>query len=276
MRDDNSPRSILRVMTVLKCFTSDDVELTAAEISRKAKIPRTTTYRILSTLTKGGMLERNPETDKYTIGPALYAIGSLYLSTTDLLKAAEPVVKALNELTSEGLNVGIFDDGRIVLVMREEASYTFKIALHIGSGIPSYASSMGKAILSELSDAEIDSLYREERLRPVTKKTITTKTELKEELKEIRKTGVAFNWEGAYEGVIGIASVIRGKSGSVAAAMGITVPVFRIDQKNTENLAKLVKMGCSLISYRLGYQERVNPVHSIDEIRSWWKHEQTV
>ncbi len=271
MKAENHPRSILRLRSVLKGFTPDELELTATDISRKAEIPKTTTHRMLAALTEGGLLERNAETGKYTIGPELYMLGSLYLSTTDMLKAAEPVLKTLTELTGEATNMAIFDKGYVVVVMQEESKYDFKLSLHVGSLLPAYASAMGKALLSELTDAELDSLYPEERLRPITRKTIPTKTELKLELQQIRRTGVVFNREGAHEGVEGIGSAIRDASGRIVAAMSISVPIFRMNQGTRERLTTLARLGSDLISYRLGYRDTANPVRDIQQIHSWWE-----
>lgn len=274
MESNDSPRYILRVMAVLKSFTPDDLELRTTEISRKVGIPITTTHRMLSVLTKGGLLERNVETGKYAIGPGLYAVGSLYLNTTDLLKAAEPATKTLNELTGEAINVGIFDKGNIVYVLREETKHAFRFAYHIGTVVPAYTSAMGKALLGELTDAGIDSLYPEEKLRPLTKKTIASKMELKLELKKIRKTGISISKEGSWDGVEGVGSVIRNAAGKAVAAVSIAVPVFRMNQAKRKQLATLIKSGASLISYRLGYQDMDNDIHNVQQLRSWWEHNQ--
>lgn len=264
-------RLLSRAVSVLKSFTPREPELTAAEIQQKAKIPKATAYRILANLTEAGLLERDGKTGRYRIGPELYLLGSLYLTTTDILRAAESVMETLNDLTSEAINLSIFERGNVVLVMKEESKHTFRIALHIGSVLPAYASSMGKAFLSELSEAEIDSLYPEERLQPLTKKTIATKSELKLQLQQIRKTGVSFSRGETYEGGEGVASLIRDTTGKAVAAMSISVPVFRMNQGNRERLATLIKLATSLVSFRLGYQDRACPVHDIQEIRSWWK-----
>jgi DNA-binding IclR family transcriptional regulator len=133
---------------------------------------------------------------------------------------------------------------------------------------------MGKAFLSESTEAELDSLYPEEKLRPVTAKTIATKTELKRRLEEIRKTGVSFGREESYEGVAAVASLIRDASGKPVVGMAIPVPIYKMNEANRERLATLVRLGCSLVSYRLGYQDTVYPVRDIEEIRSWWKQNQ--
>jgi len=130
--------------------------------------------------------------------------------------------------------------------------------------------------LSELTDAQIDSLYPHESLTPLTQKTVATRTELKKELEQIRKTGVAFQSEENRNGVEAVACVIRDVAGTAVAAMSIATPVFMTNQARREQLATIVRLGASLVSYRLGYQDAVNPVRSIEEIRAWWEQNQKV
>jgi IclR family KDG regulon transcriptional repressor len=266
----DSVNSIVKAVTILRCFSADSVELSAAEIGRRVSFPKSTTHRLLDTLAKTGLLERSRSSGKYSIGPTLYTMGSLYLSAADLLKAADPVIKTLNELTNEAVNLGILDKGNLVLVMKEESKHVFRFSHRIGSVLLAYATSMGKALLSELADDEIDRVYPEQ-LRPMTSKTIATRTELKKELAKIRNTGIAIDHQGSYEGVEGIASVVRDASGKAVAGMSIAVPIFRLNPTRRERLAQLVKMGAGLISYRMGYRDTHNKVHDISAISAWWE-----
>lgn len=267
----NSMRSLVRAISVMQSFTPNELELGGVDIARKVGIPKTTAYRILETLAEGGLLERNEKTGKYAIGPVFYALGRLYLSTTDVLKTAEPVIETLNELTNESVHMGIFVKGDVILVIQEESRHAVRYAPPAGTLIPAYASAIGKVFLSELTEAELDRLYPEERLRPLTKKTVASKTELRERLEQIRKTGVSIEQEGTYEGIEGIASVIHDASGRAVAAMVFPIPTYRMNQSYRERLATLIKLGCSLTSYRLGYQDKVNPIHDIEDIRLWWE-----
>jgi len=276
MKTKNSASPTLRVVSVLNCFSLEQLELSAAEISQKTRIPMTTTYRILAGLTEGRLLERNTDSGKYRIGTDLYFLGSLYLSNQDVLKAAEPVVKTLNELTNESVFVGIFDRGNIVHLMKEESKHAFRFGHTIGTIVPAYAMAMGKAFLSEMTEAEIDNFYPNENLKPLTKKTLKTKTELKLELEQVRKTGIGINKEESYEGVWAIAALLRQADGKPVAALSFGVPVFRINGDTVNRLATLIRMGASFISYRLGYQDRENPVRDIEDIRSWWSKKLSV
>lgn len=268
---NNGIKSLNKASEVLGCFGPDKLELGAVDISSKLKVPLTTVVRILATLTNMRFLERSEKTRKYSIGPMLYYLGSLYLDTTDIFKAAEPVIKTVNSLTSEAVSLGILQEGNVILIMKEESKHAFRLTHHIGTILPAYASAMGKILLSELSEAKVDVLFPDERLRPITEKTVATKSELKREFKEIRRNGTAFNREGGYDGVEGIASAVRDASGTAIAAMSLPVPIFRLDEKRRELFAGLIKRATNLISYRLGYKGDNNPYHNSEDIRSWWE-----
>jgi len=268
--------SLLKAVSILRCFSYDEPELGISDIVRKVKMPRTTVHRILSTLVRVGFLIRKNNTGKYRVGPALYTMGSLYLFTTDILSAAEPVTELLNELSGEAIKISVFDRGNVIVVKKEESRYDFRYQHAVGSILPAYASSMGKAFLSELSEMELESLYPNEILKPLPSKTIATKTELKEELKQVRSTGFSVDMEGNTEGLSGVGCVIRDTTGKVVAAMSIGVPSHTFTEKRKHQLGTLNKMGASLISYRLGYQDNKNTVRSLEEIRTWWESSQNI
>ena len=267
-------QSLLKAASVLKSFSLDEPILNASDISRKVGVPKTTAHRILTTLAATGLLEHAKHKGKYMIGPALYAIGNLYLETKDIMTTAAPTLKTLNELTDEAIAMSILEKGNAVLVMKEEPRYPFRFVRHVGAMIPAYSSSMGKALLSELTEAEVDEHIPMEKLKPLTKKTIATKTELKMELNKIRKTGISIDREGSYEGVEAIASAVRDASGKAVTSICIVVPVFRINQANRARFKRLIKLAASHISYRLGYQGEEHPIRSIQQIRSWWEQNQ--
>ena len=263
-------RLISRAALVLKSFTPEELELSAADVSRKVQIPTTTAHRMLAALTKSGLLERNAETRKYTIGPEMFVLGNLYLQKMDLFQAAQPVVKTLNELTKESINVAILDKGNCIWVIREDSHHGLIDNIHVGSNFLAYCPALGRALLSELTETGIDSLYPEEKLQQITNKTISTKTELKLRLKQVRESGISFDSESTIEGVVAFASLIRRADGIAVAALGIALPKNRMNPKKHELFTSLIKMSASLTSYRLGYKDMVNPVSSIEEIRSWW------
>ena len=124
--------SLLKAVSILQCFSYDEPELGISDIVRKVEMPRTTVHRILSTLLRTGLLTRQNNVGKYRIGPALYTMGSLYLVTTDILAAAEPVTELLNELTGEAVKISVFDRGNVIVIKKEESKYDYRYEHAVG------------------------------------------------------------------------------------------------------------------------------------------------
>ena len=256
----------------MKCFTPGTPELKTSEVANKIGIHRVTAYRLLETLVKANLLYHDINTGRYAVGIELYALGSIYVENNNIYKSASPVVKMINELTGEVVVVNVSDGkGGVMILMREERKTGFRWAAHVSSFFPAYASSGGKTLLSELSEEEIDNLYPEEQLKQLTAKTISNKTQLKHELKEVRKTGIAHTCEEYITGIESVASVIRDANGKSVAALTIAMPILGENKIKHFRLDKLVKIGASLISYRLGNMNGDLVVRNVDEMINLWK-----
>ena len=262
-------KSLRKALTLLRLFTPDRPEQSGAEIARHMNMHKTSTYRLLDAFREEGFLARDPNTGRYSIGPDLYITGNLFLKTNDLLRTADPVIRLLNDLTGEVANMSILDKGFITLVLREESRYDFRWSRHVGSVLPAYVSAMGWALLSDLSDDDIDSLYPE-KLEPYTQHTVTTREALKQELRVVRTTGIAFDFEGAVPLLVGIGSPVRNSSDRTIAAISISVPSFRFDERKRQLYAQLVYNAAQLVSRDLGNEAARTAIESVEGLRSWW------
>ncbi|MFC1916413.1 IclR family transcriptional regulator [Chloroflexota bacterium] len=263
--------SLLKAAKIVETFTSQEHELGASEMARKVSLPRPTVHRLMSTLAQIHWLEWDESKKKYGIGPELYMIGNLYVENKSILTRIEPVAEMLNELSKESVVAAIFDHANVMEIMRIDARYEPRFILPTSRLRIAHVTSVGKALLSELSESEIDSLFPDENLMQRTKKTIKTKSELKRELEKIRKSGISYDDEENWDGFAGIASLVRDSSGKGILAMSIGIPVFRLNGVEArENLTTLVRKCCDLASYRLGYRDSRRHIRSLQEIRSWW------
>lgn len=269
-------KSLDKAIAVLKCFTPEKPHLKTSEVASKVGMHRVTAHRLLETLSRENLLHKDINRGVYTIGIELYALGSIYIENNNIYQSANPVVKKINELTGEVVAVNVSDSrGGIMLLMREERKTGFRWEAHISSIFPAYASAGGKALLSELSEEEIDNLFPEEQLKRVAAKTISTKIKLKHELKEIKETGLSYSSEEYIDGIESVASVIRDATGKAAASLVIAEPILGESKIKNLRLDKLVKLGASLISYRLGNMRGDMIVKDVDEMIDLWKqHEQ--
>jgi DNA-binding IclR family transcriptional regulator len=263
--------SLRKGLSVLKCFSPQQMELSGAEIARIVGMHRTSAYRILSVLEDQGLVERVGKRGKYTVGPSLYALGSIYLDATELTKAAAPVLSKLNELTTEVVTMSIRDNRNIVLIAKEESRHLVRFPHHIGAIFPACATPTGRALLSDLTEEEIDRLFPEEELEVLPSRIVLTRTQLKRELAITRETGVSVVRVGPIAGLGGIAALVRNCSGTGVAAISFGIPTSAMVSSRCKEMSDLIRLGASLISYRLGFQNGHDRVRDLRELISWWE-----
>jgi DNA-binding IclR family transcriptional regulator len=269
-RTPEDARTLRRAMDILMAFTPERNELTVTDLSKATGLSRATVYRLLMTLVSGGFLDRDSDTLRYKVGPGLFIVGSMYLDSNNVMKAASSVVSAVNRLSGEATNFAVYHDGYITLTMREEAVYGYRWPRRVGTTLAAHSCAIGLAILSELDDVEIDLLYPQESLPKFTPKTISTKAELWSRLATVRERHLSID-EGATEGVRGYAVAIKARSGRVVGGFSITVPRFRLNPDYCNKLESLALNAAAVIAYRLGSYVPDGSVSTVEELSRWWK-----
>jgi IclR family pca regulon transcriptional regulator len=136
------------------------------------------------------------------------------------------------------------------------------LELHVGSRLPAYCTSMGKALLAFLPPEDL--AKRVERIEFVRRgpKVVRSRRALLQQLREVRERGFAVNNEELDFGLRSIAAPVRTDSGSVAAAINLAVHASRITLPHlVSDLAPAVVNAAAEISRKLGYQppEPVRP-----------------
>src|SRR5437667_11809434 len=93
----------------------------------------------------------------------------------------------------ETVHLCALDGGEVLYLDKMEPSRSVRMASRIGRRNPAHCTSVGKAIMAFLPEAEVDDILRQHGLKRLTAKTITTPAELKAELKLIRERGYAID-----------------------------------------------------------------------------------
>jgi DNA-binding IclR family transcriptional regulator len=246
-------QSIDRALQVLELFSLEKPEWGVTEISKALNIYKSNVHNILSTLAERGYFKKDPKTDKYKLGIKFFELGSVVIKNMDLRKIAHPYIEKLSKEFNETVHLGILDEGRVISIEREESDKGLCSHIEIGRRAPLHCTAVGKAIMSYLSEDEINLIIKEKGLEKYTENTITNKEGLENEFKKIRKQGYAVDNMEHEEGVRCVAGPIRDYNGKVIASMSISGPAFRIDESNIPNIAKKVKEYCDCISKEMGY-----------------------
>ena len=187
-------RTTERSVQILQIIAKSNEGLEMDEICERLSIPRTSCYDILVTLVHLGMLEVNNGVKRsYKIGLNAYRIGMSYMNNRNISEIIAPALKELSKELQKTCFFGVLEGGRIVYISKFEPENPIITTATIGTKNPVYNTSLGKAILSSMSDEEIKVVLSGIELKQATRFTITDREELIKNIELVRVRGFALD-----------------------------------------------------------------------------------
>lgn len=215
-------QSVRRALLILELFSERRPALTMSEIAELTGLNRATSYRFCQTLLNLGYLE---EADERRLRPGLRAVSlaRAALSSHELPELALPHLRELRNVTGETVNLALLDGSEVVYVSRLLSEDLLALRLFVGSRLPAYASSLGRAMLAFLPEDEVEVILDGHEMRSITEYTIVDRNRLMTELRRIRRRGYAINNQELVIGICGVAAPVFGVSGRPIAAINVSL-----------------------------------------------------
>ncbi|WP_044269951.1 IclR family transcriptional regulator [Pseudomonas fluorescens] len=240
-----------RGLLLLCEFSRRNRTLTAPELARRLALPRSTIFRLLTTLETMGFVTRSG--NEYRLGMSVLRLGFEYLASLELTELGQPLLARLCDRVNYPSNLVVRDGRSIVYVAKVSPPSVFSNAVNVGTRLPAHATVLGRILLEDLSLAELRELYPEEHLEqhsPCTPKTVMALFDL---VQADRQRGFV-SGEGFFESAIStVAAPVRDQSGGIVAALGVTIPTAQIGHVNFEELLNQVRRSADELSRLLNY-----------------------
>ncbi|MET9437336.1 IclR family transcriptional regulator [Streptomyces sp. NPDC006551] len=247
--------AVTRAFDILELFLHGDGTLSAPEITRKLRLPRTTTHELLTTLTARAYLATVPDQPgRYRLGVRTYQLGSRYAEQLDLAAEGQAVAREVAETCDETVHVAILEDTDVIYIAKVDSTHAVRMVSAAGRRLPAHCTSVGKMLLAALPEAELDARLADRELVSMTPNSITDPEALRTALAEIRTRGTATEHRESNPDVSCVAAPVRDTSGRVVAALSISVPVIRWSEEREAELAELAAKGAADLSLRLGHR----------------------
>ena len=256
--DAESLSSVRNAARLLRAFTAADRDLGVSELATRLGLAKSTVHRLLTTLTREGLIERSHPNGRYRLGLRLYELGSIVPSHVDLREAVGTTADELRTRTAESVRVGILDGADVVFLERRDTNYVLRLHGRTAPRNPAHCTSSGKVLLAYLSQAERSAVLGTAPLTCRTPSTITDRARLEEELARVRARGWAENVNESDPGLVSVAAPVRDASGRVVAAIGVAGPAAHFTRENTRRYAAETVWAAEAISSRLGHRVREN------------------
>ncbi|GIF26732.1 transcriptional regulator [Paractinoplanes tereljensis] len=210
-----------RVLSVLDAFSSNRIQLSLSEISRRTGMPMATAHRLIGELVAWGALERDPS-GRYQIGLRLWEVAVLAPRGLGLRGAAMPFMTDLYEATHQNVQLAVLDGSDVVYLERISGRHAVAVLSRVGGRWPAHATGVGLVLLAH-APAAVQERYVARPLVSFTDRTIVDPARLRGKLAEVRRTGIAISERQITEDATSVAAPIRDAGGEVVAALSVVV-----------------------------------------------------
>ena len=222
-----------RVPAIDKCFTilgflsRSKNPLGISDISKALKYNKSTVFNIVYTLSDLGILEYG-RNNKFRPGTQLYVLGKAASLGSELINTVHPYLGEINQRTKLSAFLGIRSGLKAIIVDKVDSAFDIKISSEIGMKLPLLAGAGGKALLSQLSDDEIDKILSQNKLKKFTRFSCVNKQKYKKMIEKTRQNGIALDREEYIEGICAFAvplNIHRTDSQATIWAVGLRMQV---------------------------------------------------
>jgi IclR family acetate operon transcriptional repressor len=241
-------RSTFRILEEL----SRSGSLNLNEITVRTGVPKSTVFRILSTLHYLAYVQRDEGKRTYAISPNLADLANDTASSEALRYAALPHMLGLRDEFGETVNLGRLQLDKVVYLEVVPSEYALRLNERPGASVWAHASAMGKCILADAPLAVVAGILDHRKLPALTPHTITDPEEFRHELRRVRERGYAFDREETTLLATCVAAPIRDAQGRAVAAMSISGPCSRFNPRRNKRVVEGMLRAAAAISQQCG------------------------
>jgi DNA-binding IclR family transcriptional regulator len=243
--------AVNRAIDILSAFSLTRPSLTLNDIVSATGLPKTTAFRILSTLTDRGLCERDAKAQTYSLGYHILHFGEVRRRQSNLHATVVPLMREIRDAMGETVVLSVRrGDFRVQIDYVEGVQPLRRIATP-GLQAPLYAGAASRVLLAGMADAEIELYLERTELTQLQRNTMTNPTALRAEVARIRKRGYAESNNEVLEGGAALAVPITSRDGTTLGVVDIITPEVRYTRAHRESCLRLLLEGVSSVATRL-------------------------
>jgi IclR family KDG regulon transcriptional repressor len=212
-----------KTFAILDLLANSKESLGISEITRALNFNKSTVFNISHTLADLDILKHTAD-NKFSLGTKFYLLGRASRIGSEIISTIHPYLELINQKTNLSVFLGVRSDLHAIIVDKVDTAFDIKISSEIGMRLPLLAGAGGKAMLSQMSDREIDRILSKNGLQRYTRYTVVDKIKYKKMLRKTRQEGFAADKEEYIEDIRALAvplNINRGNSQFAIWAVGL-------------------------------------------------------
>jgi len=250
--DSSGSRNVRRALRIFELMLQRGEPLAVSEIVTALKIPKSTAYELVRTLSDTGYVEQMGKEGRLFLGRRLFELGMAYRAQIDLLKEGSQIAEELRDATGETVQLSALENGMMLVLLKEEGSRPIRIISRVGSRVPVNWAAAGRLLVSDLDDASLKELLKGRLRDSPTGKAPTDLDQFVQQVRKMRKQGYATEVNETNEHAGCVAAPVIDASGRCVAAISVVAPEQRLGKANRDKLISAVRAAAERLSSRLG------------------------
>lgn len=247
-RATSGVQSVERALKILEVLADDGEGYRLTDIASETDLSPSTVHRLLTTLERRQFAQFNSTTGLWHVGRQAFSVGSTFVRQHNFVAPALPFLRRLRDLTRETANLGVVDDGEVVVLAQVESREIMRAITRVGGRVPVVMSGMGKAILSTYGETDIPVLIPAHRTASSNK----ARAPLRQELQRIRRQGYAIDDEDFFTGIRCVAAPVYGPHGEAICSISVSGLTSRLPDDRLERLGELLRDTAQEMTIALG------------------------
>lgn len=241
--------TVAKALELLDHFTRQRPCIGLSDMARLSGTNKATCFRLLSEMQAFGLVEQDPLSRDYRLGPAVLRLSVLREAAVPMRDATRPVLDRLSEATGESAHSSMLIGDRLQMM---DFAYSHRHGTRVifddTDTLPFHATSSGLSVLAFLPDAICDKVLSAP-LPSITPHTQTDPARLRDLLDEIRHRGYS-EVDGGFEAdVTGLAVPLFGPRGDCLGAVAVAAPSARVTPAlRSDILGALTAAGTEIIT----------------------------
>lgn len=222
-------------LEVLQAFDADHPRMTLSEVAARTDMDRAKARRFLLTLHALGFVKRTGR--QFELTPRVLQLGYAYQASNQYRAVIQQYLEDITAELGESSSLAVLDGDDVVYVVRSAARHRLMaITLSVGTRLPAAYTSMGRVLLAQLPQSELENYIDRIQLERHTLSSITEKNVLREEIDKARNLGYAVVDQELDLGLRSVAVPAYSASGELLGALNISTNAARVDMDTLLNM----------------------------------------
>jgi DNA-binding IclR family transcriptional regulator len=228
-------QSVDRAAALIKAIADSPHSPTVNELATACGLNRSTAWRLLATLDSNGLIERDPISQRYSLGYSFLRMAA-GADVDPLVRRGRPVLERLAQETGEATNLAVARRFSLVYVDQVDPPHVMAPNWY-GRTVPLHATSTGKAYLAYLPEDEQEAVLPR-RLERYTETTISDRRKLGEELMAVRRNGYAVCVGELEESLFGASAPVLSEQGRPVAIVSVWGTEHRLPRERLPEIGE--------------------------------------